>query len=86
MDGGGLEVGGRAEIRRAVQTETLSEYSARWIVQRRVKGEPPATRGQSFQYSLRVQGRLVETQEFADVIVGSKPDGSFIRVRASAAQ
>ena len=44
-------------------------------------GQPPATRGQSFQYSLRVQGRLVETQEFADVIVGSKPDGSFIRVR-----
>jgi hydrophobe/amphiphile efflux-1 (HAE1) family protein len=44
-------------------------------------GQPPATRGQSFQYSLRVQGRLVETAEFADVVVGSKPDGSFIRIR-----
>ena len=43
-------------------------------------GQPPATRGQSFQYSLRVKGRLGETQEFADVIVGSKPDGSFIRI------
>jgi hydrophobe/amphiphile efflux-1 (HAE1) family protein len=43
-------------------------------------GQPPATRGQSFQYSLRVKGRLAETQEFADVIVGSKPDGSFIRI------
>jgi multidrug efflux pump len=44
-------------------------------------GQPPATRGQSFQYSMRVQGRLIETTEFADVIVGSKPDGSFIRIR-----
>ena len=41
-------------------------------------GQPPATRGQSFQYSLRVKGRLSETKEFADVIVGSQPDGSFI--------
>jgi multidrug efflux pump len=44
-------------------------------------GQPPATRGQSFQYSLRVQGRLIEVDEFADVIVGSKADGSFIRIR-----
>jgi multidrug efflux pump len=44
-------------------------------------GQPPATRGQSFQYSLRVKGRLTDTEEFADVIVGSKPDGSFIRIR-----
>jgi len=34
-------------------------------------GQPPATRGQSFQYSLRVQGRLVEASEFAEIIVGS---------------
>ncbi|HWJ06792.1 MAG TPA: multidrug efflux RND transporter permease subunit [Steroidobacteraceae bacterium] len=44
-------------------------------------GQPPATRGQSFQYSLRVQGRLIDTEEFADVIVGSKPDGSFVRLK-----
>jgi multidrug efflux pump len=44
-------------------------------------GQPPATRGQSFQYSLRVQGRLVKSEEFADIVVGSKPDGSFIRVK-----
>jgi multidrug efflux pump len=44
-------------------------------------GQPPATRGQSFQYSLRVQGRLVTTREFADIVVGSKPDGSFIRIK-----
>jgi multidrug efflux pump subunit AcrB len=44
-------------------------------------GQPPATRGQSFQYSLRVRGRLVEAAEFADVIVGSKADGSFVRLK-----
>jgi hydrophobe/amphiphile efflux-1 (HAE1) family protein len=44
-------------------------------------GQPPATRGQSFQYSLRVKGRLVQAAEFADIIVGSKPDGSFIRIK-----
>ena len=44
-------------------------------------GQPPAARGQSFQYSLRVKGRLAQSAEFADIIVGSKPDGSFIRVK-----
>ena len=44
-------------------------------------GQPPATRGQSFQYSLRVKGRLVDVAEFENVIVGSKPDGSFIRLK-----
>jgi len=44
-------------------------------------GAPPATRGQSFQYSMRVQGRLIKANEFGNVIVGSKPDGSFIRIK-----
>ena len=44
-------------------------------------GQPPATRGQSYQYSLRVQGRLVKAEEFGNIIVGSKPDGSFIRLK-----
>ncbi len=44
-------------------------------------GQPPATRGQSYQYSLRVQGRLVKAEEFGNIIIGSKPDGSFIRLK-----
>ena len=44
-------------------------------------GQPPSAPGQSFQYSLRVRGRLVEASEFANIIIGSKPDGSFIRLR-----
>jgi hydrophobe/amphiphile efflux-1 (HAE1) family protein len=44
-------------------------------------GQPPATRGQSFQYSLRVKGRLIEASEFGDIIIASKPDGSFVRIK-----
>jgi len=44
-------------------------------------GQPPSAPGQSFQYSLRVKGRLVTVEEFEAIIVGSKPDGSFIRLR-----
>src|SRR5262245_47721957 len=44
-------------------------------------GQPPAGGDQSFQYSLRVRGRLIEPAEFSNIIVGSRPDGSFIRVR-----
>jgi multidrug efflux pump len=44
-------------------------------------GQPPSAPGQSFQYSVRVKGRLVTVEEFGDIIVGSKPDGSFIRLR-----
>jgi multidrug efflux pump len=44
-------------------------------------GQPPSAPGQGFQYSLRVRGRLIEAGEFANIIVGSKPDGSFIRLR-----
>ena len=44
-------------------------------------GQPPAGKDQSFQYSLRVRGRLVDPEEFANIIVGSRPDGSFVRIR-----
>ena len=43
-------------------------------------GQPPAAAGQSFQYSVRVRGRLVTAEEFSQIIVGSRPDGSFIRL------
>ncbi len=63
-----------SDVARAIQEQNLQVPAGQ-------VGQPPATRGQSFQYSLRVKGRLVETSEFADVIVGSRPDGSFIRIR-----
>lgn len=44
-------------------------------------GQPPADSPSGFQYSLRLQGRLVEQSEFEDVILRSLPNGSYIRVR-----
>ena len=37
-------------------------------------GQPPATRGQSYQYSLRVQGRLVKAEEFGNIIIDRARD------------
>ncbi len=44
-------------------------------------GQSPAPPSQAFQYTVRVKGRLVEAEEFADIIIRSQPDGSFVRLR-----
>jgi multidrug efflux pump len=38
-------------------------------------GQPPVPRGQEFQYPVSTQGRLVEADEFADMIVKTGADG-----------
>src|SRR6516165_4063487 len=38
-------------------------------------GQPPAPRGQNFQYNLSTLGRLVEADEFADIILKTGTDG-----------
>lgn len=62
------------DVARAIQEQNIQAPAGQ-------VGQPPANAGQSFQYSLRVRGRLVNPDEFANIIIGSKPDGSFIRVR-----
>ncbi len=44
-------------------------------------GAEPAPRGQQLTYTVRAQGRLVNADEFANVIVRENPDGSTIRVK-----
>src|SRR5215471_11131455 len=44
-------------------------------------GAEPAPPGQLLTYTLRAQGRLVEPEEFGNIIVRSNPDGSTVRVR-----
>ena len=44
-------------------------------------GQRPSPKDQAFQYSVRVQGRLVDEDEFGAIIVHSEPDGSFVRLR-----
>jgi hydrophobe/amphiphile efflux-1 (HAE1) family protein len=44
-------------------------------------GQYPSPEDQAFQYSVRVQGRLTDPQEFEDIVVHSEPDGSFVRIK-----
>jgi len=43
-------------------------------------GQMPAGPEQQFQYTATVKGRLTTPEEFADIIIIAKPDGSFVRV------
>src|SRR5687767_8553211 len=44
-------------------------------------GQPPAPRGQQFQYTVTTRGRLSTPAEFEDIILRSRADGSTLRVR-----
>ncbi len=44
-------------------------------------GQPPAPRGQSFQYAVNVLGRLSDVEQFEDIIIKTTEDGRITRVR-----
>ncbi|HKU37594.1 MAG TPA: multidrug efflux RND transporter permease subunit, partial [Polyangiales bacterium] len=44
-------------------------------------GAEPAPAGQQLTFTMRAQGRLVEPEQFADVIVRENPDGSSVRLK-----
>jgi len=44
-------------------------------------GQPPVPSGTDFQYPVNATGRLVEPQQFSDIVVRAQPDGSLLRVR-----
>lgn len=44
-------------------------------------GQMPAPKGQEFQYTGKVQGRLITVQDFENVIVKAQPNGSFLRLK-----
>lgn len=44
-------------------------------------GKMPANSGQEFQYTTRVKGRLTTPKEFENIIIRSKSDGSFVRIK-----
>jgi hydrophobe/amphiphile efflux-1 (HAE1) family protein len=44
-------------------------------------GQPPAPSGTDFQYPVNATGRLIEPQQFGDIVVRARPDGSLLRVR-----
>jgi multidrug efflux pump len=44
-------------------------------------GQPPSPQGTDYQYSMVAPGRLVEPEQFGDIIVRAQPDASLLRVR-----
>ncbi len=44
-------------------------------------GQPPVPRGTDFQYPVNASGRLIDPNEFGNIIIRAEPDGSFLRVK-----
>src|SRR2546427_764024 len=44
-------------------------------------GQPPVASGVELQYPVNAAGRLVEPQQFGDIVLRAQPDGSLLRVR-----
>jgi hydrophobic/amphiphilic exporter-1 (mainly G- bacteria), HAE1 family len=44
-------------------------------------GGEPVPAGQEYTYAVRAQGRLVSEQEFGEIVVRARPDGSVLRLR-----
>ena len=44
-------------------------------------GAEPAPKGQQFTYAVRAPGRLINAEEFGNIIVRQKPDGSTVRLK-----
>jgi HAE1 family hydrophobic/amphiphilic exporter-1 len=44
-------------------------------------GAEPAPAGQEFTYTVTAKGRLVEAEQFGEIVVRANPDGSFVRLR-----
>src|SRR5580700_7028568 len=44
-------------------------------------GQPPVPSGQDFQYTMNTLGRLVEAEQFADIILNTGPDGEVTYLR-----
>src|SRR5215475_12373285 len=63
-----------SEIMSALQTQNAVNPAGQ------VGGEP-APKGQEFTYAVRAQGRLASVEEFENVVVRAKPDGSLVRVK-----
>lgn len=44
-------------------------------------GQPPSPRGTAFQFAVTAPGRLVEPQQFDDIVLRAQPDTSLLRIR-----
>ncbi|TWH47168.1 hydrophobe/amphiphile efflux-1 (HAE1) family protein [Sporomusa sp. KB1] len=67
----GISVG---EVTAAIETQNVQAAAGTF-------GKLPAASKQQFQYTARVKGRLTDVQEFENIVVRAKSDGSFVRIK-----
>jgi HAE1 family hydrophobic/amphiphilic exporter-1/multidrug efflux pump len=63
-----------SDISKAVQDQNVQAPAGQ-------VGQPPASAGVSFQYTVDVKGRLTDKDEFDNIIIRTLPDGSVLRIR-----
>src|SRR5689334_4541939 len=63
-----------AEARRAIEQQN-SQVAAGQV------GQPPAPRGQAFQYTINTMGRLTEAKQFGEIILKADPDSRPVRLK-----
>ncbi|MEY3372877.1 MAG: hypothetical protein RLZZ537_1345, partial [Pseudomonadota bacterium] len=63
-----------ADVSRAVRAQNVQAAVGK-------VGTPPASSDTGLQYSLSIQGRLVDEKQFEEIVVRNEPDGSFIRLK-----
>ncbi len=62
-------------------TEVMNAIKAQNVVNPAGQvGAEPAPPGQEFTYTVTAQGRLIDAEQFGDIIVRANPDGSIVRL------
>src|SRR5438034_8037894 len=62
------------DVSRAIQSQNRQNPAG-------ALGQPPAPAGTDYQYPVTAAGRLLEPEQFSDVILRAQPDGSLLRLR-----
>ncbi|MGY0219334.1 efflux RND transporter permease subunit [Endozoicomonadaceae bacterium StTr2] len=63
-----------SDVQQALQEQNI-------IVAAGKLGQGPVLPDQQFEYTIQTQGRLVNAEEFDNIIIRARPDGSFVRLR-----
>ncbi|HEY3094010.1 MAG TPA: multidrug efflux RND transporter permease subunit [Vicinamibacterales bacterium] len=63
-----------ADITSAIQAQNRQNPSG-------TLGQPPVASGSDLQYPVNAAGRLVEPQQFGDIVIRAQADGSLLRIR-----
>jgi hydrophobe/amphiphile efflux-1 (HAE1) family protein len=63
-----------SDVTSAVREQNLQAAAGR-------VGQAPSPRGQDAEYTVRTKGRLASPEEFSDIIVSARSDGSLVRIK-----